>query len=242
MSRDLFESVAATLDGASPYETLHYALRTFGDSVRIACSLGVEDMVVLHETARAAKALDLTPRVFLLDTGRLHQETHDLLDRARRTYDLALEIYVPEALAIESLVRKKGPNSFYTSIENRQECCAVRKLGPLARALEGARAWVTGLRREQAQSRADVRAVELDETNGGILKLNPLAHFTHDDVWSFVREQRVPTHALHAQGFPSIGCAPCTRPVQPGEDLRGGRWWWEQEEHRECGLHPRRAS
>ena len=239
MTQPSAASLDATLEDASPYEALHYALGTFGDEVRIACSLGVEDMVILHETARAARDLGVTPRVFLLDTGRLHQETHDLLDRARDRYGIALEVYAPDTVAVENLVRAKGTNSFYASIENRRECCAVRKVRPLSRALAGARAWVTGLRRDQAQSRAEVLAVELDPANGGLLKLSPLASWTLERVWEFARENRVPTHALHARGYPSIGCAPCTRAVEPGADPRSGRWWWEREDHKECGLHSR---
>jgi phosphoadenosine phosphosulfate reductase len=242
MTAAVASSLAAKLDGASLYETLRHALETFGDDVRFACSLGVEDMVVMHEAVRAGRDLGLEPRVFLLDTGRLHQETYDLLDRARDRYGIKLEVYAPDTIAVESLVRAKGANSFYASVDNRHECCTVRKLGPLARALKGARAWVTGLRREQAPSRAHVSAVEHDEAHGGLLKLNPLAHWTTDDVWVFVREHNVPTHALHARGYPSIGCAPCTRSVAAGDDPRSGRWWWENEGHKECGLHPGRAS
>ena len=229
------------LELASPYESLRHALITYGDGLRIACSLGVEDMVVLHEAARAGRDLGVTPRVFLLDTGRLHQETYDLLDRARDRYALPIEVYAPDTVALESLVRAKGPNSFYASVEARRECCAIRKVGPLARALAGARAWVTGLRREQAPSRAGVGPVEEDAVNG-LLKLNPLAHWTGERVWAFVCEHRVPTHALHAHGYPSIGCAPCTRAVAPGDDPRSGRWWWESAEHKECGLHARRGA
>jgi phosphoadenosine phosphosulfate reductase len=227
-------------ENASPYETLACALREFGEGVRIACSLGVEDMVLLHETARAARDTGVTPRVFLLDTGRLHQQTYDMLDRARDRYGIAIEVYVPEPLALESLLRRKGANSFRASREDRRECCQIRKVGPLARALAGSRAWVTGLRREQSPTRVEVQTVEHDAVHG-LLKFNPLARWTHDDVWAFVREHRVPTHALHALGYPSIGCEPCTRPVAPGADLRSGRWWWESPEHKECGLHTRGA-
>jgi phosphoadenosine phosphosulfate reductase len=234
------------LDGAfadaPPYDVLCYALMEYGDDLRIACSLGVEDMIVLHEVTRAGKELNVSPRVFLLDTGRLHQETYDLLDRARARYGTNFEVYAPDTVRLEELVRRKGANSFYQSIEDRRECCAVRKLGPLARALSGARAWVTGLRRDQGPTRAEVEVIERDAGNGGLMKLNPLARWSTERVWSFVREHRVPTHALHAQGYPSIGCAPCTRAVAPGEDPRAGRWWWEDPEHKECGLHHRRAS
>jgi len=233
--------VESALAGATVYDALRYALGTYGDALRVACSFGVEDMVVLHEAVRAGRDLRVTPRVFLLDTGRLHQETYDLLDRARERYDIAIEVYAPDTVALEHLVQTKGANSFYASVDSRRECCEIRKLGPLARALAGARAWVTGLRREQAASRADVRVVERDGSDGGRLKLNPLADWTSERVWEFVREHDVPTHALHAQGYPSIGCAPCTRAVTDGEDARAGRWWWESTTHKECGLHPRRA-
>jgi phosphoadenosine phosphosulfate reductase len=230
------------VEDASPYDTLRYALREFGDDLRIACSFGVEDMVVLHEASRAAHDLGVTPRVFLLDTGRLHQETYDLVERARQRYGVSFEIYAPDTLRVEDLVRNKGPNSFYGSVDDRRECCAVRKLGPLSRALRGARAWVTGLRREQGPTRADVQVLERDMANGGIFKWNPLAHWSTERVWAFARAHHVPTHALHAQGYPSIGCAPCTRAIAEGEDPRAGRWWWEDPDHKECGLHARRAS
>jgi phosphoadenosine phosphosulfate reductase len=199
-------------------------------------------MVVLHEASRAARDLSVKARVFLLDTGRLHQETYDLVDRARERYGVEFEIYAPDTVRVESLVRRKGANSFYRSVSDRRECCEIRKLEPLARALDGAAAWVTGLRREQGPTRTDVRVLERDLAHGGITKWNPLAHWSTDRVWEFAREHDVPTHALHAQGFPSIGCAPCTRAVQEGEDPRAGRWWWEDPDHKECGLHLRKAS
>jgi phosphoadenosine phosphosulfate reductase len=236
------ESLEAAFAGQSLYDGLRYALEAFGSGLRVACSLGAEDMVVLHEAARAGLDAGVSPRVFLLDTGRLHQETYDLLDRARTRYRLDIEVFAPEASMVESLVRTKGPNSFYESVDNRRECCGVRKVAPLARALLGAEAWVTGLRREQAASRSDVRLVEADPANGGLLKISPLAHWTHERVWDFVREHGVPVHALHAKGYPSIGCAPCSRAVVSGEDPRAGRWWWEQEGHKECGLHARRSA
>jgi phosphoadenosine phosphosulfate reductase len=239
---DLAVKLDAEWREASPYETLRGALQLFADEVRVACSLGVEDMVILHETARAARDLGVVPRVFLLDTGRLHEETYDLLERARDRYGLAVEAYAPDTVALEDLVRKKGPKSFFASPENRRECCAVRKVAPLGRALSGARAWVTGLRRAQAESRSEVATVEVDHANGGLLKVSPLAFWSNEQVWAFVREHHVPTHALHARGYPSIGCAPCTRAVEPGQDARAGRWWWERDGHKECGLHERRGA
>jgi len=242
MSADAGLGFGDRFQDAPLFEAIREALETFGDDVRFACSFGVEDMIVLHEAARAAHGLGVQPRVFLLDTGRLHQETYDLLDRARARYRIAIEVYAPEHVAVEELVRTKGPNSFYASPGDRHECCSIRKLAPLRRALRGARAWVTGLRQAQAASRAAVSPVEVDEVNGGLLKLNPLARWTDEQVWAFAREHGVPTHALHSRGYPSIGCAPCTRAIEPGESLRAGRWWWEAEGHKECGLHARRGT
>ncbi len=232
---------ASRLASASPYEILRVALQELGDGLRIACSLGVEDMVVLHEAARAGRDLGVAPRVFLLDTGRLHQETYDLLDRARARYGVAIELYFPDTVRVEELVRRQGPNGFYASVDARKACCDARKLRPLARALDGARAWVTGLRREQSPTRGDVAVVEADPQAPARLKLSPLAAWTEAEVWAFVKAHDVPTHPLHAQGFPSIGCAPCTRAIAHGEDVRAGRWWWESPEHKECGLHARPA-
>lgn len=228
---------SAPSDGAVG-DLLAAALTQFGEGLRIACSFGVEDMVVVHEAARVASKTGFVPRIFLLDTGRLHQETYDLVERTRERYGLPIEVYAPDTIRVEELVRRAGPNSFRRSVADRQECCRVRKLGPLARALDGASAWVTGLRREQSSSRATVRIVEHDASNG-LVKLSPLAHWTKDRLWSFVRANDIPTHELHAQGFTSIGCAPCTRAVAPDETDRAGRWWWEDETHKECGLHAR---
>ena len=236
-SSDEVAALTASLADASLFDVLHTALERFGDDLRIACSFGVEDMVIVHEAVRAGRALGVTPRVFLLDTGRLHQETYDLIDRTRDRYGLAIEAYAPDTIAVQALVRLKGPNSFYDSVESRKECCHVRKIEPLRRALSGARAWVTGLRREQSPTRASVAVVERDEANGGLIKLSPLANWTEREVWAFAEANAVPTHVLHRKGFPSIGCAPCTRAVQPGEDLRAGRWWWENPDQKECGLH-----
>jgi phosphoadenosine phosphosulfate reductase len=230
-------AVATAFESDSPYDVLREALDQFGDELRIACSFGVEDMIVLHEAARAGRDLARVPRVFLLDTGRLHQETFDLVDHVRSRYDVSVDVFAPDAREVEALVRLKGPNSFYRSQADRQECCRIRKLGPLGRALEGARAWATGLRREQSPTRADVARREVDER--GLVKLNPLAAWTEVQVWQFVRDNDVPTHALHRAGYTSIGCAPCTRAIAPGEDVRAGRWWWESPEHKECGLHRR---
>jgi phosphoadenosine phosphosulfate reductase len=180
-------------------------------------------------------------RVFALDTGRLHPETYEVMEEVRRRYGVRIESYFPERESVEALVREKGLFSFRLSVAERKECCAIRKVEPLRRALQGRAAWVTGLRREQSVTRADVEVLEMDEAHGGIAKLNPLAAWSEAQVWEYARAHRVPTNVLHARGFPSIGCAPCTRAIAPGEDPRAGRWWWEAPEHKECGLHLRAA-
>jgi phosphoadenosine phosphosulfate reductase len=202
----------------------------------LASSFGAEDMVLIDIVARHT----LPIAVFTLDTGRLPEETHALIDRVRTRYGIDVETYAPEAAALEAFVRANGSNAFYRSIELRQQCCAVRKTAPLSRALAGRGAWITGLRRSQSVTRADVLLESFDAAHG-LAKVNPLADWSDRDVWDHLRAFDVPVNALHAQGYPSIGCAPCTRAVLPGEDLRAGRWWWEQPEHKECGLHRRPA-
>jgi phosphoadenosine phosphosulfate reductase len=202
--------------------------------VVFASSFGAEDMVVLDLIAGAGVPI----RTFTLDTGRLPQETHDLVDLARRRYGVAIDVYTPNAADVEAYVREHGPNAFYDGKDLRVECCRIRKAVPLARALAGAGAWVTGLRREQNVTRAGVEVDEHDPLHG-IAKVNPLAHWSHDDVGHYLRAHDVPVNALHARGYPSVGCAPCTRAIAPGDDPRSGRWWWEGAETRECGLHRR---
>jgi phosphoadenosine phosphosulfate reductase len=214
------------------------AVATHGSRLAVASSLGVEDMVVLDAVARAARELGQAPRAFVLDTGRLHESTLLFLSRVRATYAVTIDVLYPSAEGVERLVREQGPYGFRDSIEARKACCAARKLEPLARALEGASAWMTGLRRAQSPTRAAVEVVEVDAARPTLLKLNPLAHWDDARVWAYVARHGVPVHPLHAEGFPSIGCEPCTRAVAPGEDPRAGRWWWESPEHKEGGLHP----
>lgn len=197
-----------------------------------ASSLGAEDMVILDLIDRLA----LEVEVFTLDTGRLHEETHALLAQARERYRRSIRVVYPDAAALEAFVTARGSNAFYDGIASRKRCCEIRKLEPLRRVLNGKRLWITGLRREQSVTRADVPVLAEDAANG-LLKLNPLADWVSADVWAYVRRFDVPTNLLHQRGFPSIGCAPCTRAIRPGEDERAGRWWWEQPESRECGLH-----
>jgi phosphoadenosine phosphosulfate reductase len=200
----------------------------------MACSLGLEDVLLVDLVAQ----LGLRPRIFLLDTGRLDQETYDTLAALRARYGLPIEVWFPRAEAVQALLTAKGPNSFYESLANRLECCRIRKVEPLSRALRGADAWITGMRRGQSSARAGVEPFEWDAANG-LVKVNPLARWTLDQAWAHVRRRGVPYNRLHDLGYPSIGCAPCTRPVQQGEDPRAGRWWWELDGRKECGLHAR---
>ncbi len=199
-----------------------------------ASSFGAEDMVLLDLIAQNAPAIG----VFTLDTGRLPEETQVLIDRARDRYGIPIDVYFPDAARIGAFVRTHGVNAFYDSVELRQGCCAIRKSEPLRRALAGKRAWITGLRRSQSVTRSDLAYEEFDAAHG-MPKFNPLADWSEDDVWSYLRARSVPWNALHDRGYRSIGCAPCTRAVEPGEDVRAGRWWWENPEHKECGLHRR---
>ncbi|HTS22150.1 MAG TPA: phosphoadenylyl-sulfate reductase [Casimicrobiaceae bacterium] len=200
----------------------------------LASSFGPEDMVLTDLVARHALPIG----VFSLDTGRLHDETYALMDRVRQHYRLPIELYYPDPRELEAYVRAQGVNAFYRSVELRQRCCAIRKSGPLARALAGRDAWITGQRRTQSVTRRELDFEEYDAAHE-LPKFNPLFDWSEDEVWGYVRSHGVPTNELHARGYPSIGCAPCTRAVEPGEDVRAGRWWWEDPDHKECGLHRR---
>jgi phosphoadenosine phosphosulfate reductase len=225
-------------DQASAETVLRWALDTFSPNVALACSFQAEESVLIDMMSRLRGA-DF--RIFTLDTGRLNQETYDCMDAIRARYGISVEVYFPDALKVQDMVRSRGLNLFYNSVEERKLCCAVRKVEPLNRALKGLAAWMTGLRREQAVTRTEVGKVELDADHDNILKINPLVNWSYDDVWNYIRENNVPFNRLHKQGYPSIGCAPCTRAVQAGENSRAGRWWWENPETKECGLHVRSA-
>jgi len=196
-----------------------------------ACSFGAEDMVLLDAIARNTKKIE----VFTLDTGRLPEETQSLLESARDKYPIAIRTYFPDASAVEAWVEQNGPNAFYKSVAQRQQCCHVRKVEPLRRALGNKKSWITGLRRDQSQARQTLQLEAWDDANG-LTNINPLLDWTNDEVWAYIKVHDVPYNALHDRGYPSIGCAPCTRAIQPGEDIRSGRWWWETTS-KECGLH-----
>lgn len=231
---DVLSEAHEQLESKTAKQILAWALDRFHPRLALASSFGAEDVVLIDLLAE----LDSRARVFTLDTGRLPAETYALIDRIRERYGLAIEVYVPRAEILEPLVRERGVNLFYRSVEDRKRCCEARKVEPLGRALAGLDAWITGLRREQSVTRTEVRKVEVDPGHGGILKINPLADWTWDQVWAYIRARGAPYNVLHDRGYPSIGCAPCTRAVAPGEDLRSGRWWWERPETKECGLHP----
>jgi len=219
----------------APAETvLAWVERRFGARAVIASSFGAEDMVLID----LARAHAPSVRLFTLDTGRLPPETYEVMDVVRRRYGIEIETFFPERERVEALESTKGYFSFKRSIEERKECCAIRKVEPLRRALAGRQAWVTGLRREQSVTRTLVEAVELDAEHG-LVKVNPLVRWSSREVWAYIKDRGVPYNALHDRGYPSIGCAPCTRAVKPYEDERAGRWWWESPENRECGLHVR---
>ena len=220
------------LAGASPEAVLEHFLAEYGDRIALSSSLGLEDQVLTDMVCR----IDPAARIFTLDTGRLFPETYSLIDKTNMQYGIRIRLFFPDHTAVEEMVGRDGVNLFYESIEKRRECCHVRKLEPLKRAFAGLDAWICGLRREQSVTRADMRLVEFDKGNN-LLKINPLIDWTEAQVWDYIRTRHVPYNKLHDQGFPSIGCQPCTRAVAPGEDLRAGRWWWESPEHKECGLH-----
>ncbi len=229
------EDLNARFAGEAPEKLLAWAVERFANRLRLACSFGAEDVALVDIVAR--HQLGIVP--FVLDSGRLHQETYDVMDRFRSQYGIEFETYFPNTQTVEQLLNAKGPNSFYESIENRKECCYIRKVEPLNRALAGRDGWVTGLRREQAVTRASLPKIEIDGSHAGIVKLNPLADWAEAQVWDYIKRHDVPYNALHDRGFPSIGCAPCTRAIELGEDIRAGRWWWEAPEQKECGLHLR---
>jgi phosphoadenosine phosphosulfate reductase len=213
-----------------------YAQRRFGGRAVFASSFGAEDMVLLDMVAQVRREQRDGIRVFTIDTGRLFPETYDLMQTARDHYGIPIQVVAPDHAEVEALVSRGGPNLFYRSVAERKACCEVRKVHPLGRALAGADAWIVGLRRDQSSDRAEVKAMARDPFHGDIWKLCPLADWSWNDVLQYAERHSVPINALHARGFPSIGCAPCTRAVGPGEDPRSGRWWWENGA-KECGLH-----
>ncbi len=224
-------------EAKSPEELLRWSMDQYGDKAGLASSFGMEDMVLIDMIAKLNGPLT----IFTLDTGRLHEETYELMDRVRSKYGLEIKTYFPDRNKVENLVREKGFFSFRESVDNRKECCYIRKVEPLNRALGELKAWITGLRRSQGVTRTDIPKVLEDADHPPLIKINPLAEWSEEQVMNYIIENNVPINILHKRNYPSIGCAPCTRPVEHGEDIRAGRWWWENPEHKECGLHNRPA-
>lgn len=230
------DEIQKEIEGFSSQQILGYAADLFDGKIALATSFGAEDQVLTDMLWRLGKKV----RVITLDTGRLPQETFDVLEATKQKYGVDIEIYFPDSQQVEMMVRQHGPNLFYHSIENRKLCCQVRKVQPLRRALAGMDAWICGLRKEQSVTRQELETVAWDD-QFGLYKICPLASWSNQDVWNYIRQNHVPYHPLHDQGYTSIGCIPCTRAVEPEEDIRAGRWWWEAPQHKECGLHWNKA-
>jgi phosphoadenosine phosphosulfate reductase len=227
------KSLSEKAKGMSPAQILKLAFDEFGSHLTFATSLGEEDQVITDMIAKAAPGIG----IFTLDTGRLFAESYELMAKTIKRYsNVKFDIYYPDTKHVEEMVKSKGINLFYESVENRKLCCHVRKVEPLQRALKGVDAWIVGLRREQSVTRADMQVFEWDAANNKI-KINPLIDWTLVQVHEYIKTNKVDVNPLHSQGFVSIGCAPCTRAIKPGEDIRAGRWWWETPEQKECGLH-----
>ena len=231
MSTTIINTLLAQTKDFSIEETLAFLANEYKDKVVFSTSFGQEDQVITDLIEKSEAPIT----IFTLDTGRMFQETYDVFHRTQKKYKTPIKVYFPEAKAVEELLEKKGPNSFFDSVENRKECCSIRKVVPLKKALAGNDVWITGLRAEQSENRSDLNLFEYDD-HFKIIKFNPLLKWTLAEVQKHIDDNKVPQNSLHKKGFVSIGCAPCTRAIAEGEDIRAGRWYWEQS-HKECGLH-----
>ncbi|HUZ34759.1 MAG TPA: phosphoadenylyl-sulfate reductase [Streptosporangiaceae bacterium] len=226
--------IAVDLDDQEPEDVIEWAVDALGGRLAIVTALQADGMVVLDMAARTRPDI----RVITVDTGRLPQEAYSFIDEVRQRYPRTQwEVLFPDSAELQAMVRQQGTDLFRHSVRQRMLCCQIRKVQPLTRALRDLDGWFTGLRRDQWASRAAIKKVELDHDHGGIVKVNALADWTHEEVWDYIRDHDVPAHPLYAQGYTSIGCAPCTRPIQAGENDRAGRWWWERNAPKECGIH-----
>lgn len=229
---ELAQKLSEELKDKTAQEILAYFINDYKGEVGLATSLGVEDQVLTDMIVKIEKST----KIFTLDTGRVFPESYKVMDETNKKYDINIDVYFPKSEKVEDMVNSKGINLFYESIENRKLCCGVRKIEPLKRALKEIDIWVTGLRKDQSVTRFFTPLVEWDKGNK-VIKVNPLLNWSEKEAWNYVKENKVPYNELHDKGFPSIGCQPCTRAIEPGEDVRAGRWWWELPEHKECGLH-----
>lgn len=234
MSRIYVDKINRVLKNKPLPEVIKFIYDEFDSKVALASSLGAEDQVLTDVIVKNAKEL----KIFTLDTGRLNPETLDTLDKTELKYSKRITVFYPKSELVEDFVNTHGINSFYESVAKRKACCYARKIEPLQRALKPLDAWITGLRREQSVTREEMQLAEWDEANN-LIKFNPLIDWSEQDVWDYIKKENVPYNKLHDLGYPSIGCAPCTRAIKDGEDIRAGRWWWENPEHKECGLHKR---
>lgn len=225
-------NIKSVLSGLNPVEKLRYLAHAYKDHIVFSTSFGWEDQVITH----LIFANNIPIKVFTLETGRLFPETYYVWNRTLEVYGQPIHAYYPQTELLQDMINTKGPNSFYESVENRKQCCHIRKIEPLKRALAGNRIWITGIRAEQSTNREDMHDVEWDEGNK-LIKFHPIFNWSLQEVKDYIKANNIVYNTLHDRGFPSIGCAPCTRAVQPGEDFRAGRWWWEDQSKKECGLH-----
>ena len=231
-SKEDIGALNTQLQGKTAQEIIAFFIDAMGIKITFGTSLGAEDQLITQMLVVHKKPFN----IFTLDTARLFPETYELIDRTNKKYNIKIDTFFPEYKEVENMVAEHGINLFFDSVDQRHLCCQIRKLNPLKRALQGREAWFTGLRNSQSVTRIDMQIVEWDE-NSGMLKINPLIDWSEEDVWNYISKQGIPFNPLHKKGFPSIGCQPCTRAIMEGEDVRAGRWWWENPDSRECGLH-----
>jgi len=230
----LVNQLNESFENATAQEFLQYCTDLFKNKIFFASSLGAEDQVITHLLA----GIDNNFRIVTLDTGRLFTDTLDLIQYTNARYKINIEVLFPDYIQVERMVKEHGINLFYENVENRLKCCEIRKNQPLKRILPGMSAWITGIRKGQSTNRKNTQLADWDDKNE-LIKINPLVNWTEEEVWDFIKQNKIPYNILHDKGYPSIGCAPCTRAIEEGEDIRNGRWWWENEDTKECGLHPK---
>ena len=226
------ENLKTKISGYTSLDILDILSSLNEEKLTFSTSLGYEDQIITHYISTK----EINSTLFSLDTGRLFPETYSVLQSTLENYKKPIQIYFPDTKSVEALITEKGPLSFYESVENRKECCTIRKVEPLRRALKGYTIWITGIRKEQSRDREDIAQIEWDYGNE-IIKVHPLLYWTFEEVKNYIKENKIPYNSLHDKGFISIGCQPCTRSVKEGEDFRAGRWWWEDATKKECGLH-----
>ncbi len=232
VNKEKAKEINTLLEGANAEDIVSYFLKNFKGKVVFTTSLSIEDQTI----TKMMLDVDKDANIVTLDTGRLFPETYQLIDKTNKALDFRMDVLFPDSKKVEDMVKEKGINLFYDSVENRKLCCNVRKIQLLLRAIEGQEIWITGLRRSQSVTRTDIQAIEWDDVHN-VIKVNPLIEWTEQQTWDYIKENNIPYNDLHDKGYPSIGCEPCTRAIAEDEDIRAGRWWWERPEEKECGLH-----